>query len=158
MRNPGTRFSSSDAASVKARFSALAPWLPPNSNSVGRPACLGEILKNSSRTGTPVTSHLRNQRQVSSKCTAATSTRLATTRFANPGTTFGSNTTVGYPPSEAANIAGPDAYPPTPITTSGLNSRNSRRAASTASGSVNKVFTRVASETRLSAPTSMSLS
>ncbi len=38
----------------------------------------------------------------------------ASTRLVNPGSAFGSNTTVGNPRSTAASIIGPAAYPPTP--------------------------------------------
>ena len=55
-------------------------------------------------------------------------TQRATTRLANPGTTLGSNARVGIPFRIAASMAGPEAYPPTPITTSGRNSaRDSAR-------------------------------
>src|SRR5258708_8241903 len=38
----------------------------------------------------------------------------ASTRLVNPGSAFGSNTTVGNPRRTAASIIGPAAYPPTP--------------------------------------------
>ncbi len=42
-------------------------------------------------------------------------------RLANPGTTLGSKISEAVPRSAAASMAGPEAYPPTPTTTSGLN-------------------------------------
>src|SRR5208337_3407338 len=65
---------------------------------------------------------------VSSKCTAAAETQRAIIRLANPGTTLGSKASVGSRRRIAATIAGPEAYPPTPITTSGSNSKHPGRS------------------------------
>ncbi len=105
-----------------------------------------------------MTSARRKYLAVSWKCTAAAETQRATMRLAKPGTTFGSKARVGIPFITAANMAGPEAYPPTPITTSGWNSESICRAAQTARGNPSKVFSRVARLTRFSAPTSISRS
>src|SRR6202162_5042577 len=132
---------------------ARAPWLPPKTSSVGTPPVLGGIEKNAARTGTPVTRQLGKYRQVSSKCTAAAETQRAIIRLANPGTTFGSKARVGRRRRIAATIAGPEAYPPTPITTSGSNSESIREEATIARGKSNIVFARVIRLTFFSAPT-----
>src|SRR2546422_11733653 len=78
----------------------------------------------------------------------------ATSRLANPGITLGSNANVGTLLRAAANIAGPDAYPPTPITTCGRNSASIRQESHTARGRPKAVLRRVAKLTFLRAPTS----
>src|ERR1019366_4317456 len=113
---------------IIASLMACAPWLPPNTSKVGVPPRLGAISKNACRTGTPVTSAWRKYFAVSSKCTAAAETNRATIRLANPGTTLGSKASVGICLTTAASIAGPEAYPPTPITTSGANWLSMRAA------------------------------
>src|SRR5205807_8078114 len=94
-------------------------------------------------------------RHVYGKCAAAAENMGATKRLANPGTTLGSNASVGRPQREAANIAGPEAYPPTPITTSGWNSTSMRHESQTARGRSNTVLNHVASDTFLRQPTRM---
>ena len=56
-----------------------------------------------------------------SNATITLSTILDNTLFARPGKRFCSNITVGNLSITAADIMGTDAYPPTPMTTSGLN-------------------------------------
>ena len=58
----------------------------------------------------------------------------------------------------AASIAGPEAYPPTPITTSGANSFRMRAALHTARGKSKAVLARVIRLTFFSAPTRTSCS
>ena len=82
----------------------------------------------------PVTTALRKYLSVSAKFTAAALTYLPTSRFASPGTAFGSYASVGTRNRIAAIIAGPEAYPPTPITTSGLKLRTNSTHRITPSG------------------------
>ncbi len=70
----GARGSDSECVRVTARrssrtmrFKARAPWLPPNTSSVGGWLFRFGRAKKSGRTGTPVTSKLRNQRPVWAK-------------------------------------------------------------------------------------------
>ncbi len=65
--------------------------------------------KNSARTGTPVTSALRNHFAAAGKLIAAACTRLPTSRFAKPGMAFGSYAIVGIFIHSAAAMAGPEA-------------------------------------------------
>src|SRR5208337_1394730 len=132
---------------------ARAPWLPPKTSRVGGPLVLAAIEKNAARTGTPVTLQWGKYWQVSSKCTAAAETQRAIILLANPGTTFGSKASVGRRRRIAATIAGPEAYPPTPITTSGSNSESMREDVTIARGRSNIVFRRVIRLTFFSAPT-----
>src|SRR4051812_11426420 len=60
--------------------------------------------------------------------------------------------------SAAASIAGPEAYPPTLITTSGLNRPKNPAQCRTARGRSNIVFSRVTDETFFNAPTWISSS
>src|SRR5579871_4423473 len=153
-----------------------APWLPPNTSRRGDGAGpssggiytseartrsasgRGAISKNSCRTGIPVTRAPRKYRFVSSKFTAAALTHFPTSRFASPGTAFGSNATVGTRSRTAAIIAGPEAYPPTPTTTSGLKLRNSSKHRITPSGRSNNVLSRVTRLTFFNCPTRISSS
>src|SRR6266851_1607063 len=135
------------------------PWRLPNTSKVRVPSRgRTPTSKNACRTGTPVTAACRKYLAVSSKCTAAADTNRATTRFANPGTTFGSNANVGMCFTTAASIVGPEAYPPTPITTSGANSFSIRPASQTARGKSHAVRARVIRLTFFSAPTRTSCS
>src|SRR5215470_7918794 len=137
-----------------ASLMARAPWLPPNTNSVGwLPGGFCGIWKKAGRTGTPVTWQFGKYLQVSSKWTAAADTQCATIRLAKPGTTFGSKAIVETPRRMAAAMAGPEAYPPTPMTTSGWNWASMRREFQMARGRSREVFRRVARLTFLSAPT-----
>src|SRR6266404_7043221 len=73
------------------------------------------MAKNSGRTGIPVSVALRPQSFVGPSYAVATRVTIpANTRFVNPGSAFGSKTTVGSPRNTAASIIGPAAYPPTP--------------------------------------------
>src|SRR6266851_3074935 len=156
--NPGTSsirpFTILGITSLKMR----APWLPPNTSNRtvrdGSSFCgSSPIAKNSRRTGIPVTRAPRKYRRVSSKFTAAALTHLPTSRFASPGTAFGSNASVGTCSRIAAIIAGPEAYPPTPTTTSGLKLHKSPTNRITPSGRSNNVRTRVARLTYFNCPT-----
>ena len=74
------------------------PWLPPVISSWSTaPRGLGWMRKNSSRTGSPVTSvrPLGKKAAVSGKETSARATRREMERLVNPGTAFGSITTTG---------------------------------------------------------------
>ncbi len=59
----------------------------------------------------------------------------ASTRFVNPGSAFGSKTTVGKPRSTAASIMGPAAYPPTPSAATNLCLRRIEKESSIAGAS-----------------------
>ena len=138
---------------------ACAPWLPPNTRRVGFGfPVVGAMSKKACRTGTPVTTERRNRLFVSSKCTAAAETQGPIRRLARPGTTFGSNASVGMRIRVAASMAGPEAYPPTPITTSGRNSERILRDSHTDLGRSKIVFTRFVRLTFFRAPTSISRS
>src|SRR4030088_2288056 len=79
------------------------------------------MAKNSGRTGIPVSVALRPQSFVGASYAVATRVTIpANTRFVNPGSAFGSKTTVGSPRNTAASIIGPAAYPPTPSAAANL--------------------------------------
>src|SRR5438105_6386592 len=138
---------------------ACAPWLPPNTSRVGFEfPVLDAISKKACRTGTPVTTERRNRSLVSSKCTAAAETQGPIRRLARPGTTLGSNARVGMRIRVAASMAGPEAYPPTPITTWGRNSERIRRDSHTDRGKSKIVLMRFVRVTFFNAPTSISRS
>src|SRR5207248_9816706 len=110
MRRFGIAAVSAPSDSITTSLIRFAPWLPPKISSVGvETGGLDLMLKNSRLTGTPVTLQLRKYLHVSLNCTAAAATAGPSRRFANPGTTFGSNATLGTPIAAAANIAGPEA-------------------------------------------------
>ena len=88
---------------------------------------------NSGRTGLPVTTPRSPKYDcVRVSVTAAKSTHLPSARLASPGIAFCSMMMRGYAPRIAALSIGKDAYPPTPITASGLYSRRICRALKTA--------------------------
>ncbi len=66
---------------------------------------------------------------------------------------LGSKAMAGTPELKAAAIAGPEAYPPTPKTTPGLNSRMRRLQAKILRGRSARVRSRVIRDTFLSWPT-----
>src|SRR6202046_81373 len=162
IRKPGTSSISPFAILGITSLKIRAPWLPPKTSSrtTRDGPSLDEALsprspmaKNSRLTGIPVTRAPRKYLRVSSKFTAAAFTRLPTSRFASPGTAFGSKARVGTRSRIAAIIAGPEAYPPTPTTTSGLKSRTSPTQRITPSGRSTSVRNRVATLTFFNCPT-----
>src|SRR5262245_14137477 len=101
-----------------------APWLPPKIRIVYGAECVFAATDlNSGRTGFPVTT-ARDPKyaRVLGSVTAAKFTQRPRVRFASPGIEFCSMISRGYRPRIAAVMIGNDAYPPTPITASGLNS------------------------------------
>src|SRR3979490_1017920 len=93
------------------------------------------MAKNSGRTGIPVSVALRPQSFVGASYAVATRVHTpATTLFVNPGSAFGSKTTVGSPRKTAASIIGPAAYPPTPSAAANLWRRRIREEAPLAGG------------------------
>ena len=84
----------------------------------------------SARTGLPVTCvrPTGKQRVVSAKDTATALAIRPSARFAKPGTAFCSWITRGMRARPAASTVGTEAYPPTPNTTCGRNSRRKRPA------------------------------
>ena len=98
------------------RLITSAPWLPPVIRIWNGSAGVRDgTAKNSWRTGIPVSVALCPQSFVGASYAVATRVTMpANTRLVNPGSAFGSNTTVGMPRKTAASIIGPAAYPPTP--------------------------------------------
>ena len=90
----------------KCVLNIRAPCEPPKISRCGGPVGAAR-LKNSGRTGTPVTSALRNHLAAAGKLMAAACTRLPTSRLARPGMALGSYAMVGILRRSAANIAGP---------------------------------------------------
>src|SRR5581483_11506812 len=116
IKRTGTRFSRKYRQLARAAsFNVRDPWLPPVIRMVSFASRrLGVILKNSARTGRPVTSDLPGgkKRAASGKLNSARRTQRPILRLVNPGIAFGSITTNGDCFHKAASTTGPAAYPP----------------------------------------------
>ena len=93
----------------KVLLNSRAPCDPPKTSRCGASPVAGGSLKNSGRTGMPVTSALRKKIAAAGKFTAAACTCFPTSRFARPGMAFGSKAMVGTRSISAAAIPGPEA-------------------------------------------------
>ena len=141
-----------------ARFKVREPWLPPVMSTVSFPQRgLCGSAKNSSRTGSPVTSVIPggNHRAVSEKLSSARVTKRASLRCVNPGIALGSITTTGNRFHKAASRTGPATNPPVEKTAAGGSRSSIRKAAHTLNGSSARVTRALRSPTRFSPPISM---
>jgi hypothetical protein len=110
--SPGTAHSSAGISFGSCVLKMRAPCDPPKMSRWG--GAIGAVggvgnEKKSGRTGTPVTSALRNHAAAAGKLTAAAFTRLPTKRLARPGMALGSKAMAGTLSQSAAAIAGPEA-------------------------------------------------
>src|SRR5271168_2701876 len=106
---------------MNVRLIGKAPWLPPvTSSRNGFSGFRGSIVKNSGRTGHPVTIAFAPHAFADTAYPVAILfDNRARILFVNPGSAFGSKMTFGIPRSHVASNIGPAAYPPTPNATAG---------------------------------------
>src|ERR1700730_18194617 len=132
-------------ASTNARLTGNAPWLPPVINT--RNGFCGmrcAMVRNSGRTGQPVTTALAPQVRADISYPVATRLEMrASALLVNPGSALGSKITLGIPRIQVVSNIGPAAYPPTPNAATGLCFLNTRAASSMAGASLKRFFSSV---------------